>query len=119
MAKKPEEIVRCEKCGKKETRVTHVILDKEMKVYTTHPGVMLLLFVAIGIVGIPLLPVALKIPVGVGLGIIGAVVVVRVYLTRKNLPRGREMYCHSCYHFWWELDPVEAESTKISKRGQK
>ncbi|HWR66779.1 MAG TPA: hypothetical protein VN364_11740 [Bellilinea sp.] len=112
MAKKQEELVRCEKCNKKEARVKHVILDKNMQVYTTHPWVMMLLFVAIGIVGIPYLPEVWKIPVGVALGIVGAVVVVRVYNTRKSLPRGREMYCHSCYHFWWELDPVKNKPAK-------
>lgn len=112
MAKKPEEIIRCEKCGKKEARVTHVILDKNMKVYSTHPYVMFLCFVAIGIVGIPLLPEALKLPLGIALGIVGAVVVVKVYLTRKSLPRGTENYCHSCYHYWWVLDPVKAKPAK-------
>lgn len=112
MAKKPEVIVRCEKCGKKEARVTRVILDKDMKVYTTHPWVMMLLFVAMGIVGLPMLPEAYKIPVGVVLGIVGAVVVVKVYWTRKGLPRGTENYCHSCYHYWWEVDPVKAKPVK-------
>ena len=106
MAKKPEEIVRCEKCNKKEARVTHVILDKEMKVYTTHPWVMGLLFLAAGIVVIPQVPEVWQIPLGAVLVIIGSVVAARVYFTRKSLPRGREMYCHSCYHFWYEVDPV-------------
>jgi hypothetical protein len=106
MAKRKEEIVQCQKCKKMEARVKHVIFDKDGSVYTRHPWVVGMIFLVVGIAAIPRLPDVYKIPVGIVLIIGGAIVVARAYQERRTLPRGREMYCHACYHFWWEKDPV-------------
>jgi len=109
MARKNEVIVQCQKCKKMEARVKRVIFDDDGSVYTQHPWVMGMLFFVIGIALIPRIPDLYKIPAGAILLMAGTYVVARSFLKRRRLPRGREMYCHSCYHFWWEKDPVNRE----------
>ncbi|RPI24429.1 MAG: hypothetical protein EHM70_21325 [Chloroflexota bacterium] len=93
-----------------EARVTRVILDDDGTVYTQHPWVMGMLFIVLGLALVPRVPEIWQIPLGAALAIAGSVIVVRTILKRHRLPRGREMYCHSCYHFWWEKDPVKKTS---------
>jgi hypothetical protein len=110
MAKKPEEIVQCEKCKKHEARVTHVLLDEKGKVYTSHPIVVAMIFVGIGMAFIPQLPDLWKLIAGAALIVGGSYATVKTYFKRRSVSPGREIYCHSCYHYWWEYDSTPKKS---------
>jgi hypothetical protein len=113
--KKIEVITTCEKCGKKEARVEKVMLDEQDEVYNMRWWIPILIMAGIGIVAYPYIPAALQIPGGILLAVAGVVYAKKVIQQRKRIVQGKEIYCHACYHFWWEKE-VNGRTVKIYAR---
>ncbi|MGB4594547.1 MAG: hypothetical protein WBI14_01405 [Anaerolineaceae bacterium] len=113
--KKPEIIVTCEKCGKREARVLSVMLDNENEVYNLRWWVPILVVIGVGIVAYQYAPKVLHIPGAILLAATGVYFAYKVIQERKNIVPGKEIYCHACYHFWWEKQ-VDGKTVKITAR---
>lgn len=113
--KKPEVIITCEKCGMKEARVEKVMLDEHNEVYNMRWWIPILVMVGIGIVAYSYVPSVLHIPGVILLGVAGVVYAYRIIQQRKKIVRGKEIYCHACFHFWWEKE-VDGKTVKIYAR---
>lgn len=113
--KKPEVIVPCEKCGKPEARVIKVMLDENDEVYNMRWWVPFLLMIGIGIIAYQYIPAALRIPGAILLTVAGVLYANRIVQQRKKIVPGKEIYCHACFHFWWEKE-VNGRTVKIHAR---
>jgi len=115
--KKIEVITTCEKCGKKEARVKAVKLDEENEVYNLRWWIPILVVIGIGIVASQYVPKAFHVPGAILLAIAGIYNSYRVIQERKKIVPAKEIYCHACYHFWWEKEE-NGRTVKIYKLGK-
>ena len=116
--KKPTVITTCEKCGKHEARVTKVNLDENNEVYNLRWWVPILIAIGIGIVASQYVPKAYHIPGAILLAVAGIYNAWKVVQERKKIVPGKEIYCHACYHFWWEKEE-NGRTVKIYRLGKK